>query len=36
VPAFYLLGWAVNLLSVVLALSSMEVFLGSLRRLIGR
>lgn len=35
-PAFYLLGWGVNLLSVVLAIGSMEVFLGSMRRLIKR
>ncbi|MFM7466068.1 MAG: hypothetical protein ACKO28_11485 [Cyanobium sp.] len=35
-PAFYLLGWAVNLLSVGLAVGSMEVFLSSLRRLINR
>jgi hypothetical protein len=32
-PAFYLLGWGVNVFSVALALGSMEVFLGSLRRL---
>jgi hypothetical protein len=35
-PAFYLLGWGVNLLSVVLAIGSMEVFLSSMRRLINR
>ena len=32
-PALYLLGWGVNLLSVALALGSMERFLGSLMRL---
>ena len=31
--SFYLLGWGVNLLSVVLALGSMETFLRSLGRL---
>jgi len=34
-PALYLLGWLVNLLSVVLALGSMELFLPALRRLIA-
>lgn len=32
-PAFYLLGWVMNLLSVLLALGSMELFFQSLRRL---
>jgi hypothetical protein len=32
-PAVFLLGWLVNLLSVVLALGSMEMFFRSLRRL---
>jgi hypothetical protein len=32
-PAIFLLGWAVNLLSVGLALGSMEMFFRSLRRL---
>jgi hypothetical protein len=32
-PAIFLLGWSVNLLSVVLALGSMEMFFRSLRRL---
>lgn len=36
VPLLYLLGWSVNLLCVVLALASLERFLGSLRRLIAR
>lgn len=31
-PALYLLGWVVNLLSVVLGLGSMEVFLRFLQR----
>ena len=35
-PAFYLLGWGVNLLSVVLAIGSMELFLSSMRRMIKR
>ena len=34
-PALYLLGWLVNLLCVVLALGSMELFLPALRRLIA-
>lgn len=32
-PAFYLLGWGVNLLSVLLAIGSMELFFSSVRRL---
>jgi hypothetical protein len=32
-PGLYLLGWGVNLLSVLLALGSMEVLLSSLQRL---
>lgn len=32
-PALYLMGWLVNLLSVVLALGSMELFLRFLHRL---
>jgi hypothetical protein len=32
-PVVFVLGWSVNLISVALALGSMELFLGSLRRL---
>lgn len=32
-PVVFVLGWGVNLISVALALGSMELFLGSLRRL---
>ncbi len=35
-PFLYLLGWVVNLLCVVLALTSLELFLAMLRRLIPR
>lgn len=35
-PIFYLMGWTVNLLSVVLAIGSMEVFLRSMQRLLDR
>lgn len=35
-PPLYVLSWAVNVLSVVLALASIELFLGMLRRLIPR
>lgn len=35
-PQLHLLNWAMNLLSVVLALASMELFLATLRRLIAR
>jgi hypothetical protein len=36
VPLLYLLGWTVNLLCVVLALASIELFFAMLRRLIAR
>ena len=35
-PHLHLLNWGMNLLSVVLALASMELFLATLRRLITR
>ena len=35
-PQLHLLNWAMNLFCVVLALVSMELFLGTLRRLIAR
>lgn len=35
-PQLHLLNWAMNLFCVVLALVSMELFLGALRRLIAR
>jgi hypothetical protein len=35
-PLLYLLGWVVNLLCVVMALASLELFLALLRRLIPR
>lgn len=35
-PPLYLLGWAVNLLCVLLGLASMEVFLRFLQRLAAR
>ena len=35
-PQLHLLNWAMNLLCVVLALVSMELFLAALRRLIAR
>jgi hypothetical protein len=35
-PLLHVLNWGINLLSVVLALASMELFFASLRRLIAR
>ena len=35
-PLLHLLNWAINLLCVVLALASIELFLATLRRLIAR
>ncbi len=36
VPLLYVLGWSVNLLCVVLALASIELFLATLNRLIAK